>query len=69
MKIADFILSGNLVFSKNAQAYLNGVFALVFDNQTGQVVWYGSRPRRYEYDPLDRQSLTEQLTKLYKDFR
>jgi hypothetical protein len=69
MKIADFILSGNLVFSKNAQAYLNGVFALVFDNQTGQVVWYGSRPRRYEYDPLDRQSLTEQLTKLFKDFR
>ena len=69
MKIADFIIYNNIDFSKETEAYINGVFALVFDNQTGKVVWYGSRPKRYEYNPLDRQSLTEQLTKLFKDFR
>ena len=69
MKIADFILYNSVDFSKETQAYVNGVFALVFDNQTGQVVWYGSRPRRYEYNPLDRVSLTKQLTKLFADFK
>lgn len=69
MKIADFIFNNNVDFSKETEAYVNGVFALVFDNQTGQVVWYGSRPRRYEYNPLDRGSLTKQLTKLFADFK
>lgn len=69
MKITDFIFNGSLDFSKDSEAYLNGVFSLIFDSQTGEAVWYGSRPRRYEYNPLDRKSLTEQLTKLFKDFR
>ena len=69
MKIADYIFNNSIDFSKETEAYLNGVYALVFDSQTGEAVWYGSRPRRYEYNPLDRQSLTEQLTKLFKDFR
>ena len=69
MKIADFIFNNNIDLSNETEAYLNGVFALVFDSQTGEVVWYGSRPRRYEYNPIDRQSMTEQLTKLFKDFR
>ena len=69
MKIADFIFNNNVDFSKDTEAYVNGVFALVFDNQTGQVVWYGKRPRRYEYNPLDRESLTKQLTKLFADFK
>ena len=69
LKIADFIFNDNIDLSKETEAYLNGVFALVFDNQTGKVVWYGSKPRRYEYDPLDRQSMEKQLTKLFKDFQ
>ena len=69
MKVADFILNNSINFSKETEAYVNGVFALVFDSQTGETVWYGSRPRRYEYNPLDRKSLTKQLTKLFKDFR
>lgn len=69
MKIADFIFNNSVDFSKDTQAYVNGVFALVFDNQMGKVVWYGSRPRRYEYNPLDRVSLTKQLTKLFADFK
>ena len=69
MKIADFIIYNSIDFSKETEAYVNGVFALIFDSQTGETVWYGSRPRRYEYNPLDRQSLTKQLTKLFKDFR
>ena len=69
LKIADFIFNNNIDFSKETEAYVNGVFALVFDSQTGEAVWYGSRPRRYEYNPLDRQSLTKQLTKLFKDFQ
>ena len=69
LKIADFIFNNSIDLSKDTEAYLNGVYALVFDNQTGKVVWYGSRPRRYEYNPLDRQSLTKQLTKLFKDLK
>ena len=69
MKIADYIFNNNIDFSRETEAYLNGMYALVFDSQTGEAVWYGSRPRRYEYNPLDRQSLTIQLTKLFKDFR
>ena len=68
-KIADFFFNNNIDFSRETEAYLNGMYALVFDSQTGEAVWYGSKPRRYEYNPLDRQSLTEQLTKLFKDFR
>ena len=69
MKIADFIFNNSIDFSKETEGYVNGMFALVFDSQTGETVWYGRRPRRYEYNPLDRKSLTEQLTKLFKDFR
>ena len=69
MKIADFILNNSISFSKETEAYVNGVFALIFDSQTGETLWYGKRPRRYEYNPLDRKSLTEQLTKLFKDFQ
>ena len=69
LKIADFIFNNSIDFSKETEAYVNGVYALVFDSQTGEAVWYGSRPRRYEYNPLDRQSLTKQLTKLFKDFQ
>ena len=69
MKITDFILNGNVDLSEKAEAYTNGVFALVFDNQTGEVVWYGKRPRRYEYNPLDRESLMKQLSKLFADFQ
>lgn len=69
MKITDFIFNKSVDLSKDAEAYTNGIWALVFDNQTGRVVWFGKRPRRYEYDPLDRSSLTNQLDKLFKDFR
>lgn len=69
MKIADFILNNSIDFSKDTEAYVNGMYSLIFDNQTGRVVWYGSRPRRYEYNPLDRKSLTEQLTKLFAAFK
>lgn len=68
MKIADFIFNNSIDLSKETEAYLNGVFALIFDSQTGEAVWYGKQPRRYEYNPLERMGLTKQLTKLFKDF-
>ncbi|MBP5643977.1 MAG: hypothetical protein J6X10_07110 [Bacteroidales bacterium] len=68
-KVADFIINNSVDLSEDTEAHVNGVFSLIFDNQTGQVVWYGKRPRRYEYDPLDRSSLMEQLTKLFADFK
>lgn len=69
MKISDIIFYNSIDLSKDAEAYTNGIWALVFDNQTGRVVWFGKQPRRYEYDPLDKKSLTEQLNKLFKGFR
>ena len=62
MKIADFIINNSIDFSKETEAYVNGVFVLVFDSQTGETVGYGSRPRHYEYNPLDRKSLTVNQT-------
>ena len=38
-------------------------------NTTGKVVWYGSRPRRYDKNPLDHGTMSEQLQALFKDFR
>lgn len=69
MKIADYIFNNNIDLSKETEAYLNGVFALIFDSQTGETVWYGKQPRRYEYNPVDRKSLSKQLAKLFKDFK
>ena len=39
MKIADFIIYNSIDFSKETEAYVNGVFALIFDSQTGETVW------------------------------
>lgn len=69
MKIADFIFNNSIDLSKETEAYVNGVFALIFDSQTGEAVWYGKQPRRYEYNPLERKGLTKQLAKLFKDFQ
>ena len=69
LKIADYIINNSIDLSKETEAYLNGVEALIFDSQTGKTVWYGHSPRRYEFNPLDRQSLTKQLTSLFRDFR
>lgn len=68
MKISDIIFYNSIDLSKESEAYTNGIWALMFDNQTGRVVWFGKQPRRYEYDPLDKKSLTEQLNKLFKGF-
>ena len=68
-KVADFIINRSVDLSKDTEAHVNAVFSLIFDNNTGQVVWYGSRPKRYENDPLDRSSMMEQLTKLFADFK
>ncbi len=48
---------------------MNGIFGLVFDNKTGEVVWYGAKPRRYKKNPVDPSVITDQLGALLKDFR
>ena len=68
MKTFDFLLNNNLDLSKDAHAYLNGMFSLIFDSQTGEVVWFGARPRDYKHNPVDRANMKDQITKLYKPF-
>ena len=68
-RVLDAVLNNDIDLSSDAEAYLNGVFALVFDNQTGKVVWYGAQPRRYEKSPVNQRTLSEQLQDLFKDFR
>lgn len=69
-RVLEAVVNNNIIFGSNAtDAYLNGVFAMVFDNQTGKVVWYGAQPRRNKKNPVDLQSLTKQLQALFKDFK
>ena len=68
-RVLDAVLNNSIDLSSDAEAYLNGVFALVFDNQTGKVVWYGAQPRRYKKSPVDQRTMSDQLQALFKDFR
>lgn len=68
-RVMDAIANNEIDLSSDAEAFLNGVFALVFDSQTGEVVWYGAQPRRYKKSPIDPQTLSQQLQALFKDFK
>ena len=68
-RVLGAILTDEVRLGSDTHAYLNGVFALVFDSRTGNVVWYGAQPCQYKKNPLDRASLTKQLTALFKAFR
>ena len=68
-KVLDAVLNNEINVGSDAEAYLNGVFALIFDNQTGEVVWYGAQPRRYKKNPVDPRTISAQINALFKDFR
>ena len=68
LKVIEFLGSNSLDISKDTERYMNGMSSLIFDSQTGEVVWYGARPRDYRHNPLDRGDLADQIRKLYKDF-
>lgn len=68
-RILGAILTGEVDLSSNTEECLNGVFALVFDNETGKVVWFGAQPRRYKKNPVDPKTMNEQLGKLLKPFK
>ncbi len=38
MKIADFLINNHIEFSNDTEGYLNGLFSVIFDTQTGEVV-------------------------------
>ena len=67
-KIADALFNNSIDLSKDTEAYLNGMFSIIFDAQTAEVVWFGACPRDYKYNPLDGNDMRKQLAKLYKDF-
>ena len=68
MKIADALINNHIEISDDTEAYLNGLFSVIFDAQTGEVVWFGTAPRSYKFNPLDGVDMKKQLTKLYKAF-
>ena len=68
MKIADALINNHIEISDDTEAYLNGLFSVIFDAQTGKVVWFGTAPRSYKFNPLDSGDMKKQLTKLYKAF-
>lgn len=68
MKIADALINNHIEISDDTEAYLNGLFSVIFDAQTGKVVWFGTAPRSYKFNPLDEVDMKKQLTKLYKAF-
>ena len=68
IKIADVLINNHLELSNDTEAYLNGLFSVIFDAQTGEVVWFGAAPRSYKFNPMDGKDMEKQLTKLYKAF-
>lgn len=68
MKIADALINNHIEISDDTEAYLNGLFSVIFDAQTGEVVWFGTAPRSYKFNPMDDRDMQKQLTKLYKAF-
>ena len=68
MKIADALVNNHYDLSNDTEAYLNGLFSVIFDAQTGKVVWFGTAPRSYKFNPLDEGDMKKQLSKLYKAF-
>ena len=68
IKIADLIANNSYDFSDETEPYLNGLFSIIFDAQTGEIVWFGTAPRSYKFNPLDDGDMKKQLAKLYKDF-
>lgn len=68
-KVMDALMYNRIEIGSDLKDSLNGVYGLIFDNTTGKVVWYGSRPRRYDKNPLDHGTMSEQLQALFKDFR
>ena len=68
-KVLDAVLNKSIDLSDNAESCLNSVYALIFDNQTGNVVWFGSQPRRYKKNPVDPRIINDQVNALFKDFR
>ena len=68
LNVMNFIVNGELNLSHDSEAFMNGVYSVIFDNQSGEVVWFGKRHPDYKHNPLDRGDMTDQLRKLYKDF-
>ena len=68
MKIADALVNNHYDLSDDTEPYLNGLFSVIFDAETGKVVWFGTAPRSYKFNPLDGADMKKQLTKLYKAF-
>ena len=68
VKIADAIVNNHYDLSDDTEAYLNGLFSVIFDAETGKVVWFGTSPRSYKFNPLDGRDMKKQLSKLYKAF-
>ena len=68
IKIADALINNHIEISNDTEAYLNGLFSVIFDAQTGEVVWFGTAPRSYKFNPLDGGDMKKQLIKLYKAF-
>ena len=68
VKIADAIVNNHYDLSDDTEPYLNGLFSVIFDAETGKVVWFGTAPRSYKFNPLDEGGMKKQLTKLYKAF-
>ena len=68
VKIADAIVNNHYDLSDDTEPYLNGLFSVIFDAETGKIVWFGTAPRSYKFNPLDEGDMKKQLTKLYKAF-
>ena len=66
--VLDYVMNSNIDVYSDTEAYRNGIYALIFDSESGKVVWYGSRPLQSNRNPLDYRTLTKQLNTLFKDF-
>ena len=67
LTILDYLLNDEVSVSYT-QSHENGLYSLIWDNQTGRVVWYGNRTKSNHVHPLKHPDILKQIEKLYDDF-
>lgn len=68
ISLLNYALTGNMYFYNNVVTRRNSVYAVVYDNQTGEIVWYGSIKSDEDRNPLNRKTVNKQVTSLFRPF-
>ena len=68
LTLLNYALTGKNYYYNTVVSCKNSIYAIIYDNQTGEVVWYGSIKSDEARNPLNRQTVNKQVTTLFRPF-